>query len=169
MARPSANATSDVVHSLPVGTRVVALVSSYHDDVTSPMAESARLTLMEAGLAEDHWERVTAPGAFELPLLAQRAARREDVDAVLCFGLVMRGETPHDVYISQSAADGLMRVGLEADKPVLFGLLTTLDLPQARRRAVTADEGGLDKGREVALACIGALDGLGRIDGGANQ
>lgn len=167
MARPSRDATTADAPRLPAGTRVVALVSSYHDDVTGPMAASARATLVAAGLAEDAWEEVAAPGAFELPLLAQRAARRADVDAVLCFGLVLRGETPHDVYISQATADGLMRVGLEADKPVLFGLLTTLDLEQARRRAALAAEGGLDKGREVALACVAALAGLDTLDGPA--
>lgn len=165
MARPSASAEVDALR-LPAGSRVVALVSSYHDDVTEPMAASAKRTLVAAGLAEEGWEHVVCPGAFELPLLARRAAARADVDAVLCFGLVLRGDTPHDVYISNATAEGLMRVGLEADKPVLFGLLTTLDLAQARHRARPREEGGLDKGHEVALACLGALGALATIDAG---
>ncbi|MEX1024045.1 MAG: 6,7-dimethyl-8-ribityllumazine synthase [Planctomycetota bacterium] len=161
MARSSVSAE---LPPLAAATRVVALVSDYHSAVTQRMAASAQRSLVELGLAPDGWIEIAAPGAFELPLLAQRAARRPEVDAVLCFGLVLKGETPHDVYIAHALADGLMRVGLENDKPVLLGVLTTLDLQQAEHRAASRASGGLDKGHEVALACVAALHALDAID-----
>ena len=145
--------------------RVAAVVSSYHGELTGGMFEAARETLLDAGLEAGNLVRVDAPGAFELPLVAQRLARREDVDAVLCFGLVLKGETEHDRHIAGAVAHGLMRIGLEADKPVLFGVLTCGTLEQAQARARRAADGGLDKGAEVARAAVRALAALEQASG----
>ncbi|MHC4261773.1 MAG: 6,7-dimethyl-8-ribityllumazine synthase [Planctomycetota bacterium] len=144
------------------GTRVAVVVSSYHAELNGEMADSAADTLRDAGLEDANRIDVTAPGAYELPILAQALAVREDVDAVLCFGLVLRGETDHDRYISAAVADALQRVGLNNEKPVLFGLLTCNTLDQAIARA-RRGEGGHDKGREVARAAIETLAALDRI------
>ncbi|MEM7306000.1 MAG: 6,7-dimethyl-8-ribityllumazine synthase [Planctomycetota bacterium] len=146
-------------------TGVAAVVSTYHEELTGGMFESARETLLAAGLAEDRLARIDVPGAYELPVVAQRLAEREDVDAVLCFGLVLKGETEHDRYIAGAVADGLMRISLETRKPVLFGVLTCGTLEQAQARARRASAGGLDKGHEVARAAILALDALERTGG----
>jgi 6,7-dimethyl-8-ribityllumazine synthase len=143
------------------GARLAAVVSSYHPELTQAMYESARSELERSGL-EGELLRVDAPGAFELPLIARRLGLRDDVDAVLCLGLVLKGETPHDRYIADAVAHGLQRVALEVDKPVLFGVLTCDTIEQARARALPAANGGHDKGREVARAAIGALDALER-------
>lgn len=148
---------------LPDGARVALVVSQYHADLNGAMSRSAAETLRAAGLADDALIEITAPGAYELPILAQALAERPDVDAVLCFGLVLRGETDHDRYISAAVAQALQRVGLDTKKPVLFGLLTCNTLDQAVVRSKRAEEGGLDKGREVATAAIEALDALHRI------
>ena len=161
MARSSTD--PDRTPRLPEGARVALVVSGYHAELTGGMARSAAETLRAAGLGDDALLEVPAPGAYELPILAQALAERVDVDAVLCFGLVLRGETDHDRYISAAVADALQRVGLEARKPVLFGLLTCNTLDQAVARARRADEGGLDKGREVARAAIEALATLEQI------
>ena len=79
---------------------------------------------------------------------------------MLAFGLVLKGETEHDVHIARAASQALMQVGLETDTPVLFGVLTTATLEQARARARRAADGGLDKGREVARAAIEVLAAL---------
>jgi len=140
---------------------VAAVVSDYHRDLTGAMLDSARRTLVEAGMAEEDLEVVWAPGAFELPIIAQRLARRPDVDAVLCFGLVLTGETTHDRYVAGGATWGIQKVALECDKPVLFGVLTCQDVEQARQRALPPDAGGRqDKGREVARAAIATLAAL---------
>ncbi|MBM3978329.1 MAG: 6,7-dimethyl-8-ribityllumazine synthase, partial [Planctomycetes bacterium] len=120
-------------------------------------------TLEAAGLRPEALRVEPAPGSFELPLLAQALAARDDVDAVLCFGLVLRGETSHNEHVARAAADGIQRVALDARKPVLFGVLTCETLAQARARAAPAREGGLDKGAEVARAAIEALVTLQRI------
>jgi 6,7-dimethyl-8-ribityllumazine synthase len=136
------------------------VVSTYHEDVTSGMLASALETLADGGVARDSVLIVAAPGAFEIPVVAQRLCAREDVAAVLCFGLVLKGETEHDRYISDACAQGLMRVALESGTPVLFGVLTCATLEQATRRARPEREGGLDKGREVALAALEVLSAL---------
>lgn len=145
---------------LPSGARLACVLSRYHEEITGAMLASALETLEEAGVARAAVLVVHAPGAFELPLVASRLAQRSDVAAVLCFGLVLKGETEHDRHIAAACSQGLMRVALENDKPVLFGVLTCAELEQARRRAQRASEGGLDKGREVALAALDALAAL---------
>lgn len=142
------------------GRRIACVVSRYHEDVTGAMLASARSTLDEAGWPAESVLVVDAPGAFELPLIAQALAERGEIAAVLCFGLVLKGETEHDRYISEACAHGLMRVALESGKPVLFGVLTCATLAQAERRARRESEGGLDKGREVARAALEALAAL---------
>lgn len=164
MVRDPSTDTPDALPPLPAGTRVGLLVSSYHAELTGSMAASARATLAAAGVAVDtHLIEVPAPGAYELPLLAQALAARDDVHAVLAFGLILKGETEHDRHIAGAVAQGLMQVGLAARKPVLFGVLTCSTLEQAQRRARSRATGGLDKGHEVALAAIHSLHALGRI------
>lgn len=125
------------------------------------MAASALRTLLDHGLEERDFIDVRVPGAFELPLVARRLAVRDDVDAVLCFGLVLRGETTHDRYVAGAAMQGILQASFETDKPILFGVLTCDSLEQARARALPAAEGGKhDKGREVALAAIDTLDAM---------
>lgn len=143
---------------LAPGTRIAAAVSRYHAEITGRMLESARRELASAGLAEGDLVVIEAPGAFELPLLALLLAERDDVHAVLCFGLVLKGETEHDRYISQAAASGIVQASLSTGKPIHFGVLTCATLEQAEARARPAWEGGvLDKGREVARAAIDTL------------
>ena len=146
-------------------TRIAAVVSTYHGELTGAMLASAERTLVEAGLTAGSIEVHTAPGAFELPLLARRLAARGDVHAVLAFGLVLKGETRHDVVVADGAAQGILRASLDTDVPILLGVLTCDTLDQARARALAPAEGGeLDKGREVARACIHTLSSLGAID-----
>jgi len=140
------------------GARIAAVVSQYHGELTSAMLRSARRELEAAGLTPEDLVVVDAPGAFELPIIASELARREDVDAVLCFGLVLKGETEHDRHIARAVAHGLTEIGLRQRKPVLFGVLTCNTLAQARARALAPEDGGtFDKGREVARAALGAL------------
>lgn len=146
---------------LPPGTRIAAVVSEYHQDLTGGMLRSAQAELEGAGLEEGSLEVAWVPGAFELPIVAQAFAGRQDVDAVLCFGLVLTGETTHDRWVCHAATEGILRVSLETQTPVLFGLLTCQSMEQARERALPSSEGGHhDKGREVARAAVGVLAAL---------
>ena len=128
-------------------------MSTYHAELTRGMLDSARRTLLEAGLRKEAFAELEVGGAFELPLVARRLAVRDDIDAVLCFGLVLKGETSHDVYIAQAVAAGIQQAALETDTPVLFGVLTCDTLEQARERAT----GAHDKGAEVARAALAAV------------
>lgn len=147
------------------GYRIGCVVSTYHHELVDEMRLSAFETLVAAGLDPDDFFEVRVPGAFELPLVAQRLVRRADIDAVLNFGLVLKGETEHDRYIASSVSDALISIGLANDKPVLFGVLTCSTIEQARARSRRAADGGLDKGREVARAAIGSLHALARASG----
>ena len=145
--------------------RVACAVSTYHEEITGAMLDSALDVLAGAGLERERVHVVRVPGTFELPIVAQRLAERPDVAAVLCFGLVLKGETEHDRYIAQACAQGLMQAALTTGTPILFGVLTCETLEQAHARARRADEGGLDKGREVALATLDVLAALAAAEG----
>lgn len=152
---------SEPPRTLPEGTRVAAAVSSYHAELCGAMLESARRELRQRGLQEENLIVVDVPGAFELPIVAQRLAMREDIDAVLAFGLILKGQTPHDVYISHATCEGLMKAGLDTGTPVLLGVLTCNTLEQARSRALSPEAGGVeDKGREVAIAAAEVIHAL---------
>ena len=156
-------------HRLSPGARIACAVSTYHEDVTGEMLSSATETLMELGVEREAILVVPCPGAFELPLVARRLAKRKDVVAVLCFGLVLKGQTEHDRYISEACAHGLTQVALETDTPVLFGVLTCANLEQARERARPESAGGQDKGREVALAALESLAALRAAEAGGTK
>jgi 6,7-dimethyl-8-ribityllumazine synthase len=151
------------------GSRVAACVSLFHADLTGAMLESAKHELAAAGADVEHMRTAWVPGAFELPLVARRLARLDDVEAVLCFGLVLKGETTHDRWVAEGAVHGLVQVALECDKPVLLGVLTCDTLEQARSRALPPELGGReDKGREVARAALETLVALDQIPSPTN-
>lgn len=135
----------------PARARIGVVVSSYHGALTGAMLASALAELARAGITEVRV--VPAPGVFEIPLLARELARQKEIDAVLCFGLVLRGETTHDHWVAHGAVSGLMHSTLETGKPLALGILTCARLAQARARAKP-------KGREVALAALDALAAL---------
>lgn len=141
------------------GARIAAVVSRFHPDLTEPMLASAKKELAASGISDV--QVVWVPGSFELPLIARALARRADVDAVLCLGIILRGETDHDIYVAEGAVQGLMQATLETGKPLLLGILTCETLEQARARALPPELGGEeDKGREVARSAIESLAAL---------
>ncbi|MFT4648807.1 MAG: 6,7-dimethyl-8-ribityllumazine synthase [Glaciecola sp.] len=154
------NRPSTEVLSRP-GMKIACVLSEFHLDLTGAMMQSARAELLRAGMAEEDWVVIQVPGAFELPLVARRLASHSDIDAVLCFGLVITGETKHDHWVSMGATEGILLASLETDKPILFGVLTCDTVEQARARALAPEAGGVqDKGREVAAAAIKTLHAL---------
>ena len=130
------------------------LVSEWNEEITEPLANGALATLRHHGVSDDRIVLHRVPGSFELPLAAQKMAIRTDVDAVICLGCVIQGETPHFDYVCQAVALGIKDVALKYDKPVIFGVLTTDNLQQAQDRA-----GGKhgNKGDEAAITAIKML------------
>lgn len=141
-------------------TRIVIVCARFNETVTNALLHGAIAALKERGLSESQIETLWVPGSFELPLAASAAAARDDVSAVICLGAVIRGETPHFDYVSNAAAMGILRAGLDNDKPVTFGVLTTDNPEQAFERA-----GGRvgNKGMDAANAALDMIDVLDQI------
>lgn len=155
------NAKSDADLRRP-GTRAAIVVSTFHHELTGAMADSALRTLLEHGADPAGCPVHLVPGSFELPIVA-RALARAGHDCVLCFGLVVQGETTHDHWVAQGAVEGILRASLETDVPIHLGVLTVRTIEQARARALPRAQGGQDKGAEVALAALGTLKTLDAI------
>ena len=136
------------------------VVSKYNDSITFRLLEGAIRTLTDAGVSEDDLVVVKVPGAWELPVTAQRLAKT-DLVAVLCLGAVIKGETTHDQYINQQVSHSLGQLAIQYGKPVLFGLLTCNNMEQAIHRA-----GGNvgNKGEECAQAALEMVSVLRQID-----
>ncbi len=130
------------------------VVSEYYSEITYKLRDACMETLKQHGIAEEHIIVEYAPGAFELPLAAQWLFDSSDVDAVICLGCVIKGETSHDVYINTAVANELMRLSIETDSPFIFGVLTPDTREQAEDRA-----GGKhgNKGTECAMAALKML------------
>ena len=111
------------------------VVSEWNQDITSSLAEGARSTLLENGVTEEHISEIQVPGSFELPMGARLLAGKEKMDAIICIGCVIKGETKHDEYINNAVANGIMSLGLATSTPVIFGVLTPNDHQQAVDRA----------------------------------
>ena len=133
------------------GARVAVVAGRFNVDVVDALLQGALETLHSHGIPASDTTVVRVPGAFELPLLARRLAARGGFDAIITLGAVVRGDTPHFDYVAGECARGVARVALDFDLPVIFGVLTTDDLSQARARA-GGSEG--NKGREAALAAL---------------
>jgi len=125
------------------------VVAQYSEYITGKLLEGAVAGLKENGVGDESITVVWVPGSFELPVIAQTMLELDNYDLIICLGAVIRGETPHFEYVSQAAASGISRVGLDYGVPVIFGVLTTDNQDQAMDRA-----GGKlgNKGRESAVA-----------------
>ena len=130
------------------------LVSEWNDQVTESLYNGAVETLKSHGAKEENIISETVPGSYELSLGAHWMAERDDVDAVICLGCVIQGETRHFDFICHAVAQGITRVSLDFKKPVIFGVLTPDTLQQALDRA-----GGKhgNKGDEAAITAIKML------------
>ena len=127
------------------------VVADWNADVTTALLDGAKRTLRKHGAIKKNIVIKHVPGSFELTLGAQFLAEYEDVDAVICLGCVIQGETPHFTYICQGAVQGITQLNLDYNIPFIFGVLTTATHQQAVERA-----GGKhgNKGDEAAVTAI---------------
>lgn len=130
------------------------VVSEWNDQVTESLFSGALETLLKHGVKKDNIYRKNVPGSFELTLGAQWLAEIEEIDAVICLGCVIQGETRHFDFICDAVAHGITNVGLKYNKPVIFGVLTPDTLQQALDRS-----GGKhgNKGDEAAITAVKML------------
>lgn len=132
------------------GLKVGIVVARFNEFITSKLLGGALDALERHGVEENNIEVVWTPGAFEIPLIAQRMAAK-DYDAVICLGAVIRGATPHFDYVCAEVTKGISQVGLKSEKPVIFGVVTTETIEQAVERAGT--KAG-NKGFDAAVSAI---------------
>jgi len=127
------------------------VVSEWNAEITHALYEGCLETLQQHEVEEENIHTIQVPGSFELPIGAKTLITHHKVDAVICLGCVIKGETKHDEYINNAVATGLVNLGLASGKPVIFGVLTPNNMEQAKERA-----GGKhgNKGVEAAITAI---------------
>ena len=133
------------------GFTFTLIVSRFNAHITTSLLGAALDCLKRHGASESHIDTIWVPGAFELPLVAQRVAQSKKPDAIICLGAVIRGATPHFDYVCSQAAKGIGVVALKENLPVIFGVLTTDSIEQAIERAGTKSG---NKGWDAALTAI---------------
>ena len=144
------------------GARVAIVAARFNAGVVDALLAGAEQTLARHGVRT---EVSRVPGAFELPFAARRLAVSGRFEAVITLGAVIRGGTPHFDYVCAESARGVMQAGLDADLPVVFGVLTCDDQAQAAARA-GGDEG--NKGHEAALAALEMIAWVGAQNPGGS-
>ena len=127
------------------------VASKFNKFVTSRLLAECVKALTKAGAQDESIEVIRVPGAFEIPLVARQLARGGRFDAVICLGAVIRGDTPHFEYISTEVSRGIMQASMEANVPVVFGVLTTDTVAQAIERA---DPMKMNRGSDAAKTAV---------------
>ncbi len=117
------------------GRKFGIVVSDWNRTITDKLLSGCKATLAVHKVAEEDIQVVRVPGSFELPMGAKLLLGRERIDTIICLGCVIKGETKHDEYISQSVANGIMQLSLMSNTPIIFGVLTTNTIEQAEDRA----------------------------------
>ncbi|WKV13079.1 6,7-dimethyl-8-ribityllumazine synthase [Marivirga harenae] len=136
------------------------VVSEWNEEVTESLYSGAYETLLENGIPKANIEKHYVPGSFELSLGAQWMAERKDIDAVICLGCVIQGETKHFDFICDAVAHGITNVSLKYNKPVIFGVLTPNTQQQALDRAGGKHGNKGDEAAFTALKMLGLAKGL---------
>ena len=133
------------------GIKVGIVAARFNEFITSKLVAGAEDCLVRHEVASDDIEVAWVPGAFEIPLVAQKMAASGKYDAVICLGAVIRGATSHYDYVCNEVSKGVATVGLNSGIPVLFGVVTTENIEQAIERAGT--KAG-NKGYDCALSAL---------------
>ena len=127
------------------------IASRFNDFMTKELVSGCIDTLVRHGAEDKDITVAWVPGAFEIPLVAQKMAKSKDFDALICLGTVIRGATPHFDYIAAEVSKGIAKVSLDNGLPVIFGVITADSIEQAVERAGSKDG---NKGRDAALSAI---------------
>ena len=133
------------------GHRFAIVVSRFNEEITDGLLQGARERLAEASVPDDDVTIIRVPGAFEIPIVAQRLGESGEYDAVVCLGCLIKGETMHFEYIAEAASHGIMQAAAATGIPMAFGVLTTLTEEQAVERSRSGPD---NKGREAAAAAL---------------
>jgi len=140
-----------------VGKKYAVVVARFNHFITDRLVEGCLDTLKRHGVKDEEIEIIRVPGAFEIPLAAQKASKK-DYDAIITLGAVIRGDTPHFDYVCAEVSKGVANVSLNTEKPVIFGVITTDTIDQAIQRA------GVKSGNKGADAALSAIEMANLID-----
>jgi len=132
-------------------SRFAIVVSRFNEEITEGLLRGAREVFAEANVRDDDVTIVRVPGAFEIPVTAQRLAESGDYDAIVCLGCLIKGDTMHFEYIADAASHGIVQAASATGVPMAFGVLTTMTEEQAVERS---GSGPGNKGREAAAAAV---------------
>ena len=130
--------------------KIAIVVSKWNSTITSNLYNETTKTLQEFGVNETNIIKAEVPGSFELIYAAKKIGINQDVDAIITIGCIIKGETPHFNYISQNVTSGIKDLNISLNKPVIFGVLTTNNLNEAKKRST----GKNNKGIEFAISAI---------------
>ncbi len=147
--------TKTDISSYSQDLRIGIVTTEWNVEIVTSLLDAAKKTLKDAGLDKEQIISLVVPGAFELPLGAKLMMESGKIDAIICLGCVIKGETSHDEHINRSVSSALMQLGLMSDIPVIFGVLTTSNEAQALERS-----GGKkgNKGQEAAMSALKMID-----------
>lgn len=134
------------------GLKIAIVVSRFNDFITEKLTEGAADALIRHNVKAGDIDVYKVPGAFEIPFICRKVTEKNEYDAVIALGAVIRGATPHFEYVSSEVSKGVANIGLSANIPVIFGVLTTDTIEQAIERA------GTKAGNKGADAAMGALE-----------
>lgn len=143
------------------GIKTAIVAARFNEFISSKLVEGAVDALKRHGMAEKNIDLVWVPGAFEIPLTAKKLAANNNYDGVIALGAVIRGETPHFDYVAAEVSKGVAKAGLDSEKPIIFGVLTTETIEQAISRAGT--KAG-NKGYEAAVSLIEMVNLFKKLD-----
>jgi 6,7-dimethyl-8-ribityllumazine synthase len=143
------------------GKKFAIVVSRFNDFITDKLVGGAVDALTRSGAADKDIDIVKVPGAFEIPLVAQKLAEKKRHDAVICLGAVIRGATPHFDYVSAEVSKAVAAAGMATGVPIIFGVVTTDTLEQAIERA--GSKAG-NKGWDAAIAAVEMANLMGSVE-----
>ena len=133
------------------GLKIGIVVSRFNEMITEKLLTGALETLRQTGIEDQDITLVRVPGSFEIPMASQRLAQTGKLEAIICLGAVIRGETPHFDYLSSQVTHGISQVALKYDLPVTFGVITADTVEQALARAGMKHA---NKGSEAANSAV---------------
>lgn len=133
------------------GYRFAIVVSRFNEEITEGLLQGARELLAEASVPDENVTVIRVPGAFEIPIAAQRLGESGEYDAIVCLGCLIKGDTMHFEYIADAASHGIAQAAAATGVPMAFGVLTTLTEEQAVARSTNGPD---NKGREAAAAAL---------------
>ena len=142
------------------GLKFAVVAARFNDFITGKLIEGAEDGLLRHGVNGDDITLYRVPGVFEIPVVAKALAEKDEFDAVICLGAIIRGATPHFDFVAAEASKGVAQVSMNSGKPVIFGIITTDNLEQAIDRAGTKSG---NKGYDAAVTAIEMANLMGEL------